>query len=237
MTLNYKAIIFDLDNTLLDYDQSEQNCMKQALADHQLNDDLEWDEFWTIFGPINFKYWMDRNLNNHNIYQVLEYSFTDTFQALKRNSTESLAITKTYWDLFCSTCHLEPNADKILDSLHGSYKLGVISNGIGEAQRKRLTAGQLDPFFDALIISDEVKCWKPDQRIFKHALEVLDVRENEVLYIGDSLTDDFMGATNAGIDFCLYNGRGLILQENQNPKYVINDLMEIKKLLEDGIQV
>ncbi|UNK20572.1 YjjG family noncanonical pyrimidine nucleotidase [Paenibacillus sp. N3/727] len=237
MRVNYKAIIFDLDNTLLDYDQSEQNCMKQALADHRLNDDLEWDEFWTVFGPINFKYWMDRNLNNHKIHQVLEHSFTDTFQALKRKNTEPQAISKTYWNLFCSTCHLEPNADAILESLHGQYKLGVISNGIGDAQRQRLKVGELYQYFDALIISDEVNCWKPDHRIFEHALEALDVRENEVLYIGDSLTDDYMGATNAGIDFCFYNGRGLTLQGDQNPKYMINDLMEIMKLLESGVKV
>lgn len=229
--MKYKAIIFDLDNTLLDYDLSEKSCMKQALSDHRLNEDLEWDEFWTIFGPINFKYWMDRNLNNHNINQVLEFSFTDTFQTLKRTNAEPQAITKTYWDLFCSTCHLVPNADKILEILHGQYRLGVISNGIGNAQRKRLTTGRLFHYFDALIISDEVNCWKPDHRIFELALHALGVSEQEVLYIGDSLTDDYAGAANAGIDFCFYNGRGLSLQGDQKPKYMIDDLMDIPKLL------
>ncbi|MFC7682076.1 HAD family hydrolase [Paenibacillus sp. GCM10028914] len=230
--MGYKAVIFDLDNTLLNYDLSVQHCMKQALTDHTIDEAFEWDAFWSIFGPINFKYWMNRNENNHNIYQVLEHSFTDTFQTLNHIHTKPHAITKTYWDSFCSTCHLEPNAEQVLALLHGQYKLGVISNGIGEAQRMRLTAGKLAHYFDVLVMSDEVNCWKPDQRIFEHALLSMGVHAEEVLYIGDSLTDDYSGAVNAGIDFCLYNGRRLTLQEGQNPKYIIDDLLDIKNLLE-----
>lgn len=58
--MKYKAIIFDLDNTLLDYNQSEQTCMQQALEHYRLHEDLTWDEFWSVFGPINFQYWMNR---------------------------------------------------------------------------------------------------------------------------------------------------------------------------------
>ena len=79
---------------------------------------------------------------------------------------------------------MEPNADHILEHLHGDFALGVISNGIGEAQRKRLTTGGLFHYFDSFIISDEVKCWKPDPQIFELALQELAVGPGEVLYIG-----------------------------------------------------
>ncbi|WP_268794548.1 HAD family hydrolase [Paenibacillus sp. DMB20] len=155
----YKAVIFDLDNTLLDYDLSERSCMKQALGNHLHHEQLEWDEFWAVFGPINLKYWMDRIHNNHSIDQVLGHSFTDTFRQLKREAANPRELTETYWNLFCGTCHLEPNADILINSLHGKYSLGILSNGIGSAQRKRLETGGLIHHFDALVISDEVRCW------------------------------------------------------------------------------
>lgn len=230
LEMRYKAIIFDLDNTLLDYSQSERTCMQQALEHYRLHEDLTWEEFWSTFGPINFNYWMKRVQNNHDIRQVLEHSFTDTFLRLKREFNQFREISETYWGLFCSSNHMEPNADLILEHLHGDYALGVISNGIGEAQRKRLTTGGLFHYFDSFIISDEVKCWKPDPQIFELALQELAVGPGEVLYIGDSLTDDYEGATRAGIDFCYYNRRGTSLSDHHRPTYMIRDLLEIKDL-------
>ncbi|WP_394056820.1 HAD family hydrolase [Paenibacillus sp. 843] len=129
---------------------------------------------------------------------------------------------------------MEPHADLILEHLHGDFALGVISNGIGEAQRKRLAAGGLFHYFDSFIISDEVKCWKPDSQIFELALQELALSPDEVLYIGDSLTDDYEGAVRSGIDFCYYNRRDTPLNDHHRPAYMIRDLLEIKDLANDG---
>ncbi|KOR88826.1 HAD family hydrolase [Paenibacillus solani] len=226
--MRYKAIIFDLDHTLLDYSQSERNCLQQALEHYRLHEELTWEEFWGTYGPINFTYWMNRTQSNHNIWQVLEHSFTDTFVRLNREFHQCREISETYWGLFCSSNHMEPNADLILELLQSSFTLGVISNGIGEAQRKRLTSAGLSHYFQSFIISDEVNCWKPDPKIFELALQDLMVGPDEVLYIGDSLADDYEGASRAGIDFCYYNRRDTPLSDHQRPAYIIKDLMEIK---------
>lgn len=228
--MKYKAILFDLDNTLLDYTQSERTCMQQALKHYNLHQELTWDAFWNTFGPINYQYWVNRTRNNHHIRQVLELSFSDTFGSLKHEFRQAREISETYWELFCSTCHQEPHADVVLEYFHGKAKLGIISNGIGEAQRKRLAAGGLSHYFNAVIISDEVACWKPDPQIFEFALLELELGREDVLYIGDSLTDDCEGARRAGIDFCFYNPHDREWQ-GLEPKYVIKDLLDIKKLV------
>ncbi|GAB6930011.1 YjjG family noncanonical pyrimidine nucleotidase [Paenibacillus sp. JCM 10914] len=228
--MTYKAIIFDLDNTLLDYTLSERTCMQQALEQYRLHEEMTWDEFWETFGPINFAYWMNRNERKHSIREVLEHSFTDTFVQLKRDFNQSRDITETYWQLFCCSNHMEPGADQLLKELHGRHALGVISNGIGEAQRKRLAAGGLSSYFDTLVISDEVACWKPDPLIFQMALKELDAEPEEVLYVGDSLTDDYVGAKRAGIDFCLYNRLDQSLNDCK-PTYIVQELLELRELL------
>ncbi|WP_068775498.1 YjjG family noncanonical pyrimidine nucleotidase [Paenibacillus sp. FJAT-26967] len=227
----YKAILFDVDNTLLDYDLSELASMKQALAVHNLHNDMVWEEFWDTFRPINFRYWTERNRNNHHIREVLEYSFTDTFTQLQQDTSVSKLITETYWELFCNSCHLEPHAEDILEYLHGKVKLGIITNGIGEAQRRRLQAGVIFDYFDALIISDEVGSWKPENRIFQEALDRLDVHASEALFVGDSIHDDFAGAMRMGMDFCLYNPRRLHYDQHPKPAYTIHSLADLKNML------
>ena len=74
--------------------------MQQALEHYRLHEDLTWEEFWSTFGPINFNYWMKRVQNNHDIRQVLEHSFTDTFLRLKREFNQFREISETYWGYF-----------------------------------------------------------------------------------------------------------------------------------------
>ncbi|MNN62067.1 Pyrimidine 5'-nucleotidase YjjG [compost metagenome] len=137
-----------------------------------------------------------------------------------------------YWNTFCRTCDFEKYAQDLLTELHGKYKLAIISNGNGEAQRSRLAAGGISHFFDTIIISDEVGYWKPDREIFDETLKRLNIKRTEALFIGDSLHDDYYGAVNAGIDFCYYNRKGNTV-ENICPKYIIDSLIKVSTCLEE----
>ena len=99
---------------------------------------------------------------------------------------------------------MNPGAREVLTCIRGHYKLGLITNGDTDAQRGRLQATGLAPFFDAVLISDEAGCAKPDPRIFAIALDALGVSAPEALFVGDSIEHDYEGAQNAGIDFCYY---------------------------------
>lgn len=53
--------------------------------------------------------------------------------------------------------------------------------------------------FAEVVCSEGVRCYKPDAGIFKAALNLLSLRPDEVIHIGDSLHSDVAGARNAGI--------------------------------------
>lgn len=140
-------------------------------------------------------------------------------------------LAQAYWDLFCSICHFEPGAHEILTYVSSLYRIGMITNGYGDSQRKRLQACGIDGFFHSLMISDEVGVNKPDSLIFELALEDLKVSREQVLFVGDSLNDDYHGAKNAGIDFCFYNPLGTVIDEEYTPLYHIRELSQLRSIV------
>lgn len=228
----YKAIIFDLDNTLLDYDRGEIEAMEGTRRAHDLfiEDDAGWKEFLRAYKKRSFYYWTDFTSGGatKHILDVLTFAYRDTLEGEEQLHRQ---YAETYWELFCHSGDFEQGAEEVLSYVKDKYELGIITNGISEAQRKRLTAAQLDNLFAAVIISDEVGVRKPDKKIFDIALRELQMNESDVLYVGDSLEDDYNGALQAGIDFCLYNRQSVELPAEVKPKYVIHDLRELRQIV------
>lgn len=110
-------------------------------------------------------------------------------------------------DAFVQTmCNFEPAFPTVLPLLQrlqdAGIRLGIITNGPpGAHQRQKLTAANLDEFFDLkhIFISSEVGAAKPDSQIFHHALQMIGSRPEETLFVGDSLIGDAGGALGAGM--------------------------------------
>jgi YjjG family noncanonical pyrimidine nucleotidase len=229
----YKAIIFDLDNTLLNYSASELQCMQQTVAAHGLfeGEEDQWQQFWQNYLKINYQYWMSfvtKQSQHRSIQDVLIESFRDT---VKVEEQQYYSLAHTYWQNFCDTCIYEQGANDVLHAVSSSYQLGIISNGIGAAQRKRLVAGNIDHLFQSIIVSDEIGIRKPNKEIFEAALEQLQLSPSEVLFVGDSLQDDYAGARNSGIDFCYYNRNRQELAERYKPHYRIDSLSQLLEVI------
>jgi len=229
----YRAIVFDLDNTLLNYDECESDSMRRAVRHHRLTerDGFSWDDFWNTFSKHSLFYWEQRVSRKWGILQVLEFALRDTFGQLGEKPSLAADLARTYWEFFCNTCHFEEGAFEIVQWAQRNYKLGIVSNGIGEAQRLRLKCGRIDGLFESIVVSDEVGYWKPDPHIFYAVFERLNVKPEEVLFVGDSLRDDYGGALNAGIDFCFYNRKRQPIEEHIQPKYIINKLSQLENII------
>ncbi|MNN78480.1 Pyrimidine 5'-nucleotidase YjjG [compost metagenome] len=80
-------------------------------------------------------------------------------------------------------------------------------------------------------MSDEVGIRKPNKNIFELALKQMNTAQHEVLFIGDSLKDDYEGALNSGIDFCFYNRKKEVVPSDIHPKYIVHELLELNELL------
>lgn len=97
-----------------------------------------------------------------------------------------------------------PGAREALQYLSLSgYKLAVVSNSLGPNTRIDLETTGLTNYFDHIVVSSEVKWRKPHPEIFRRALELLDVRPSETVFVGDNINEDIKGAIDAGMQAVL----------------------------------
>jgi len=105
-----------------------------------------------------------------------------------------------------------PDVLRTLEWLCNSgVKLAIISNW-DDRLRRLMTGLELDRFFPVQIISGEIGIHKPAREIFEHAVLSLGVPPNAVLHVGDSVSEDFEGACQAGLKSLLLNrGRSSVV--------------------------
>ena len=100
-------------------------------------------------------------------------------------------------------CSVRDRTQQALARLKAAgLRLGIVSNSDGRVE-EALTASGLRDLFDVVIDSGLVGVEKPDPAIFRAALDALDVRPEEALYVGDLYEVDVIGARAAGIEAVL----------------------------------
>ncbi|MCY4018981.1 MAG: HAD-IA family hydrolase [Chloroflexi bacterium] len=203
----YHAILFDFDDTLISLRGCESEALRRSLDEASLTERFRAD-FATVsasFAAISNRYWGERSAKGYSREQVLEASLRDLLAHFDLDAVLANGLAQIYWREFCRSSALNPGALDTLQQLSRRYRLGLITNGYIDSQRGRLDAARLSQFFDPILISEEVGIAKPDARIFKMALDALDLSASDVIYVGDSIGHDYAGCRNAGIDFCLYS--------------------------------
>lgn len=209
-----KAIIFDLDNTLIDRQKAFREMLQRTFSmyyndDNYINvlvrDMLEFDKSGAVERIEAF-----RKLINK--YQINEF----TAEELSLNwSKESGNVVYLFEDVIVS-----------LKTLRKKYKLAIVTNGDYTSQKRKLDNINLYELLDYCLISDEIGIRKPDPRIFKYACKKLKLKESECLYVGDSYSRDIVGALNAGLS-AIYVSRNNQIHEDVITIHQIKELVDI----------
>ncbi|MDF1657877.1 MAG: HAD family hydrolase [Verrucomicrobiales bacterium] len=183
-----RAVIFDLDQTLLDRTASLGAFLKWQ-TDGMLKPDLESPpEFISRFVELdnNGRVWKDV------VYQRLIEEF-----AINGWKTEELLAV--YESCFCAFSVPRIGVDQAIGELAGSYFLGLISNGKSPFQERNFRALGYSSSFDSIIVSEAVGLRKPDPEIFHLGCSELNVDPKEAVFVGDSPVADISGAREAGL--------------------------------------
>ncbi|MBM4939006.1 HAD family hydrolase [Vibrio parahaemolyticus] len=124
-----------------------------------------------------------------------------------------------------------PGVKEMLMDLRKHYKLVVITNGPIFSQHPKLKATQMDEWVDHIIVGGEEPEEKPATSIFQKALNLVDIKPEEALHIGDSLAADIAGANNMGILSVWVNATGASNPTEITPNFEIRETVELKEIL------
>ncbi|MFF2480634.1 HAD family hydrolase [Paenibacillus sp. NPDC058071] len=187
--MTIKAILFDLDGTLLDRDSS--------LVKFVENQYERYSEFHIIDKKLFVQRFIE--LDNHGyvwkdkVYQQIIKEF------LLPNLDWSLLLDD-YLRNFQKHCIGFPNLLSMLTELKShSIKLALVSNGFGQFQYDNFKALNIEHLFDEVLISEWEGLRKPDKAIFDRALTKLGVAAENALFVGDHPENDIRASRDAGM--------------------------------------
>lgn len=222
-------ILFDLDNTLIDYDAGEEQAFDQTFLALGFQGDME--DLRRHYRGINAELWAALEAGRIDSHSLK----TERFRILARErvlSYDAQEVGEKYLENLAQQHQLMEGAIDVCSYLSGKYHLAVITNGFERAQRHRLEAAALTGFFEKVFISEVIGHHKPSPEIFSHVLEVLGAQDpRSVLIIGDSLASDIRGGRDAGIMTCWLNRDGAQNQGEIIPDRQIASLTELKEWL------
>jgi 2-haloacid dehalogenase len=227
MGAKYKGIFFDADDTLFDYPRAERTALRACLREFHLSVDPRI--FLESYRRHNSELWkaFERGETDQAVLRIER--FRRLAVELNISGLPLDRISAFYLEALSGQRKLMPGALATVRALAQKLPLALITNGIAAVQRRRLAASPITPYFQAVIISEEVGVAKPDPRIFAPALQKIGVEAGEVLYVGDSVTSDMAAARNAGMDFCWFNPGRVPVPAGQAPSFIIAAITELPR--------
>lgn len=226
---HYNAVLFDLDNTLFDYDTASATAFRQTLETEGIHGDF--DAIYADYHRINMELWEKLEARELDLKTLQVLRFKLLGDRYDWQTMDWAKISARYLKHLGREAVLYPDTRMILDALTENYILGVLTNGIETVQRERMLRSGLGDRFKSFVISSAYGITKPDPRIFRIALDTMSVSAGETLYVGDSVTSDMAGAANAGIDFCWFNPGRQPAPSDGCYRYQIAQLKELLDIL------
>lgn len=226
--MKYEWLLFDLDNTLLDFDRAAFTAFYETLATFDI---VVQPHFYRLYKKVNAKVWYAYE-NKKITTEALRYKRFELFLKEINSEGQPVQMSETYLSNLVKHSILLDGARELLDDLKPNYNLGIITNGLKEVQRPRLTLTKITNYFEVIIVSDEIGMAKPQFDYFDYTFAQMNrPAKAEVLVIGDSLNSDIQGGINYGLDTCWYNPNKLQNKSSFQPIYEINQLSNLKNYL------
>lgn len=222
--MSYKILLFDLDDTLLDFGANEIDSLKKLFEQHGY---IFSDELFKVYNSVNKQLWVDYEKGNIVLNDVLNSRFSKTMLKLGE-VVNGIEWEDMYRELLGNGCQLMGGALEVCQSLSVSHRLFVITNGITKTQIKRLKDSGLYEFFEDIFISQSIGFQKPSKEFFMYVMNnIKDFNKDEALIIGDSLNTDIKGGILSGIDTCWINKNALESPLEIQSTYTVTKLMEL----------
>jgi len=231
-----RALLLDLDDTLLDYSGGVDACWEAACATAAA--EVAQAPLVAALAETRRSFWSDPEHNRRErVHMVRAWTRIATL-ALERCGGDpglGAAIAEAFAARRRSVMTLFPDAVQVLTALRErGTPLGLVTNGDARQQRAKIERHDLARFFDAIVIEGEFGAGKPDAAVYRTALAGLGVAAGpEVWMAGDHLEFDVAGAQRLGLRAAWLDrpGLGVPAESAVRPDRILRELGDLIALL------
>jgi putative hydrolase of the HAD superfamily len=231
-----RAILLDLDDTILDDSSGVVACWREACVCHRESmSGLDPDVVFEAIDRMREWYWSDPERHRLGRLDLVAARCEVVQLALRDIGVEDPALARRIGDRYHT---LRDEAIKPLDDAvetvewlrSSGCSLALLTNGGSTGQRAKIDRFGLDPLFDAILIEGEVGFGKPDPRIYARALADLGVGPADAWMVGDNLEWDVAGPQREGIAGIWIDARGAGVppERGVTPDRIIGRLSDIR---------
>ncbi len=222
---NKKLILFDLDDTLCDYQKAKNNAI-QKINRYLEEKDIDWKEYWKIYNDLEgslFDMFLEKEISKET-YRIRRF-----LEPLKKVGFNDYSFAKYLNNIYVNTANVEigvfSGVEEILKKLSSEYNLAIFTNGPSDGKNLKIDSLKIRPFFKSIYISEEIAYSKPSPNAFLYILEKENLKKEDVVMIGDSIKHDIKGAINSGIDYIHFDPKNTKVVSSR-----ISSLTELEKI-------
>lgn len=221
-----KAIFFDLDDTLVNSKEAEHDAsieFKKLFKEFDGMEDEYFASLWRKLANEQYERYARKEISfeRNRINRIIELF---SLVGIEKKDDEAKEIFDKYLYFYEKNWKVYGDVIETLDKLKTQYKLGIITNGNGIQQRKKMELTKIRDFFSEIIISGEVGFSKPSREIFEIACSKIKENPEDCLMVGDNFKLDIQGSENAGLNPIWVN------RKNEENEYE-NQVKELKEIL------
>ena len=227
-----KALIFDIDDTLFDRKKAQKKMLDLFRREYEeifegIKDEMVGMAFLEADRLSTEAFFASGSIDS---VRIGRFRIFLNMLGIEEEFAEEMALK--YIESYSQIKAEVHEAKTILETLAKNYNLGIVSNGLADAQNQKLESIGVKNLFDCVIISDEAGIQKPDPQIFWMANKQMDLQPGECLYTGNSYNIDILGAMSAGMKACWFNPDGKPpIEKSEKPDFEIKTLREILDIL------
>lgn len=225
-----KNILFDLDDTILDFKKAEKTALFKTFEELGLTAN---DQIAQKYSRYNISQWKRLELGEITRQEVKVNRYRLLFNDIGVCKSPELA-TEIYEKNLAVGHFFINGALDLIKNLYNDYRLYLVSNGSKSVQTGRLESAGISPYFKGVFISQDVGYEKPNIQFFEKVFSSIDnFIKDETVIVGDSLSSDIKGGINAGIKTVWFNPNRETNTSTIIPDYEIFSLPQLEQLIKE----
>lgn len=201
----YTTLLFDVDDTLLDFGKTEHFALSKTLQELGIN---PTDEMIKTYNGINIRLWEQYQKGEITKNRLIVKRFEDfalaygfDFDAKEANELFIENTSKGFFEI--------EGAKDALIKLKEKYDVYAVTNALLKVSTARLKGSGFYDLFLKVFNSDQIGASKPNKEFFDVVFKEINEKDkSKILIVGDSLSSDILGGINNGIDTAWVNPNG-----------------------------